>query len=99
MTLRRVLVMALALGALPFSACSGSKSQGPGLDASPNLLDAGAGTLGFMEACATDEQCTTGLCYPFNARGPHCSHPCTVDGDCEAPSPGCNGMGVCKVPQ
>ena len=58
------------------------------------------GLIPFMEACTLgiDEQCDTGLCFDFNTKGPHCTHACAVDTDCAAPSPGCNGMGVCKAP-
>ncbi len=58
----------------------------------------GGGLLPFLSECATDDECDTGLCHPFNAKGPHCSHPCELDTDCEPPSTGCNGMGICKVP-
>lgn len=57
-----------------------------------------AGLLPFMSPCDSDEQCETGLCYDFNAKGPHCTTPCTLDADCPPPSPGCNNMGVCKAP-
>lgn len=59
-------------------------------------------TLEFMEACiVADDQCDTAnneFCFAFNNKGPHCTHDCGGDGACEAPSPGCNGMGVCKAP-
>ncbi len=58
----------------------------------------GAALLPFMSSCEVDEQCETGLCYPFNAKGPHCTQACDGPEDCPAPSPGCNLMGVCKVP-
>jgi hypothetical protein len=52
---------------------------------------------GITQPCMTTADCAAGLeCYPFNARGPRCTHPCKVDTDCEAPSPGCSMMGVCK---
>ena len=86
--------------------CSGAivDKQRAALDASfapkdDSGAEAGSGGLiAFMGACAMNEQCTTGLCFRFNAKGPHCSKPCTSATDCEAPSTGCNGMGVCKVP-
>lgn len=71
----------------------------PGLDASlPDAADAAeAGSkLGFLAPCQKDEQCETGLCFPFNAYGPHCSLRCNASTPCPAPSPGCSGMGVCK---
>ncbi|WP_394820638.1 hypothetical protein [Pendulispora albinea] len=83
--------------------CSGAV---PGLDASvppPGEGDAGAGDasggkLPFMSGCDQNEQCETGLCFPFNAKGPHCSKRCAGDGDCPSPSPGCNNQKVCKAP-
>ena len=54
--------------------------------------------LPFMAECEEDPQCETGVCHPFNAKGPHCSHACEMDADCEQPSPGCNMMGICKAP-
>lgn len=60
----------------------------------------GGAMLDFLEMCdPLDDQCGDGLqCFMFNMRGPHCTHSCTFDTDCEAPSPGCNNMGVCRVP-
>lgn len=60
--------------------------------------EGGGELLPFMSACEQDEQCSTGLCFNFAAKGPHCSHPCESAADCEPPSTGCNGMGVCKAP-
>ncbi len=54
--------------------------------------------LPFMSECEEDAQCESGLCYQFNAKGPHCTVPCDSSKDCPLPSPGCNGMGVCKAP-
>lgn len=58
----------------------------------------GMSPLPFLSPCDTNEQCETGLCFQFNAKGPHCSMPCENDEQCPPPSPGCNNMGVCKVP-
>ncbi len=54
--------------------------------------------LGFMEACSTNEQCETGLCFPFNAKGPKCSKPCTSASDCPPPAAGCSNQNICKAP-
>jgi hypothetical protein len=101
---------ACAGGASGYQACVSPDGYGacvcdgttPGLDASAveASVDAGAesGLLPFMSACATNDQCDTGLCFPFNAKGPRCSKPCKTDGDCAPPSPGCNNQGVCKAP-
>lgn len=58
----------------------------------------GEGDLAFMCACTTNDECESGLCHPFNMKGPHCSLPCAMDSECPPPSPGCNNMGVCKAP-
>ena len=57
---------------------------------------------GFLEACSTDEECTSGLCQEFPGKGAQlCSSPCkqeTAATDCPPPSGGCNNQGVCKAP-
>ena len=58
----------------------------------------GAERLAYMSPCDEDEQCETGLCFPFNAKGPHCTQTCSGPDDCPPPSTGCNNMGVCKAP-
>ncbi len=60
--------------------------------------DADSGLLPVLTPCETNAQCATGLCFPFNAKGPECTEPCSVDSDCPAPSPGCSNMKVCKAP-
>lgn len=78
-------------GAVPSAttaACEGGAGGGGGSD----------GLLGFMETCTEDQECETGLCHKYNAKGPKCTIPCQADGDCPCPSPGCNMMGVCKAP-
>jgi hypothetical protein len=102
---------ACATGAAGYQRCVSSDGYGacvcdgttPGVDASalPEAsVDAGsdAGLLPFLSACQTNEQCASGLCFPFNAKGPRCSKACKVNEDCEAPSTGCNNQGVCKAP-
>lgn len=97
MVLRRVLLAAAM--ALAACACTGGHNGPPAPDANFETLDAGLGTKAFMEACASTEQCMTGLiCFNFNAKGMFCTHDCTAAADCAAPSTGCNGMGVCKAP-
>jgi hypothetical protein len=58
----------------------------------------GGDTLPYMSPCDDDAQCETGLCFPFNAKGPHCSMACGSPDDCPPPSTGCNNMGICKAP-
>ena len=72
---------------------AGSDSAGTGGGAG-----ASASLKGFLEACEADQECTTGVCFDFTAKGKHCSKACTQDSDCESPSPGCNGMGYCRLP-
>ena len=72
----------------------------PGLDATPEA-DASAeaeaaAKIGFLQPCEKNEQCETGLCFPFNARGPRCTIPCKPTDTCPPPSPGCSNNGVCK---
>lgn len=100
MKLIAALVLALAL-----SACvTGDPGPDPdpepqnAVDAGPDQPDAGD-LLPFMAECTADEQCETGLCFTYNMGPSLCSHSCTTDDDCEDPSPGCNGMGICKRPQ
>jgi hypothetical protein len=85
---RSLLLAALLLGLAP--ACSEEDA--------PALPDAGTGDLPFLAVCTSNEECATGLCFNFNARGLHCTHACESAAECEAPSPGCNNMNVCKAP-
>jgi hypothetical protein len=75
------------------SAASGGAGQG---GAGGGGGAGGTPKKGFLEDCALDEECESGLCYNFNAKGPKCSLPCTGPADCPPPSPGCNMMGICK---
>lgn len=97
-------------GAAGFAACAPAQDgfaacvcdgRTPGVDGSA-VIDAAEASdgalLGFMQPCQTNEQCETGLCFPFNAKGPKCSKPCATADDCPPPASGCNGMGICKAP-
>jgi hypothetical protein len=100
MTLRRasfLLAAMLALGLAPACSVDG-KNHAPLPDASPATQDAGPGSLPYLAECVDDAQCMSGICFPFNAKGPHCTHACETNADCEAPSPGCSNNKVCKVP-
>ncbi len=67
-------------------------------DGVPGLEERQPGQEGALYAtCEEDADCDSGLCYGFNARGPHCTRTCDDADDCPAPSPGCNGKGVCKI--
>lgn len=72
-------------------------------DAGPQAADAAAsGPLAFMSECnPADDQCDADndqFCFSFNSKGPRCTHSCSAPEECEAPSTGCNNMGVCKAP-
>lgn len=54
--------------------------------------------LGFMETCALDEDCESGICHVYTAKGPRCTLHCQTAADCPPPSVGCNNMGFCKAP-
>jgi hypothetical protein len=58
----------------------------------------GGGLLPFASPCDVNEECESGLCHLFNAKGTHCTMPCAGPEDCPPPSDGCNMMGLCKVP-
>jgi hypothetical protein len=98
--MRRAILMLPCLVLFALAACSHDRdSDGP--DAMPMGGGADAGApIAFMETCdPADDQCDEDLvCFPFNAKGPHCTRACTMDEDCEEPSTGCNNMGVCKAP-
>jgi len=88
-----VFVVALALGA-----CGTDSGENTAPDADvTETADAGAPGA-FMTQCAENTDCESNLCFQFNSKGPHCTHECVNDDDCEDPSPGCNNKGVCKAP-
>jgi hypothetical protein len=92
-------LLALPLVALlALSGCTVGPDEPIDQSGSADAAPADAGLLPFMSECTEDEQCDTGLCYPFNQGPALCSHSCTLDTDCEAPSTGCNNNGVCKRP-
>ncbi len=97
-----IVILGLAVGV----GCGGG-DDAPPVDATPTAdasfgaLDA-AGTCGatpLYQACTGNDDCSSCLCHSYNAAGLLCSKSCMRDEDCEAPSPGCNNMGVCKRPQ
>jgi hypothetical protein len=96
MTPLRLLSAVLFLLAL--AAGCASDDTGEPLDTD---LDAGLSEEpAFMEPCdVDDDRCAEDtFCFGFNSRGPHCTHECTGDEQCAAPSPGCTNMGLCKAP-
>jgi hypothetical protein len=88
---------------LPFAlfaaACGGDSGND---DAGPV---GGMGDLVFMSECdLANDLCDGSLspplyCRMYNDKGiSRCTHECSTNADCAAPSPGCNMMGVCKAP-
>lgn len=97
--IRRILLSLSLVGLLVACGSSDTPPENRDIPDAGVASDTDAGDLlPFMSMCETDEECETGLCFPFNANGPHCTHACETDLECEDPSPGCNGMGVCKRP-
>jgi hypothetical protein len=100
MRIARALLLSLGLAALAAAGCGADDGD----DDTTGAVDAGGGDapsdLPFMSECDPAlMNCADDLtCFSFNAKGPHCTHDCTLDTDCEAPSGGCNNMGVCKAP-
>jgi hypothetical protein len=93
MTRVRALLGTLALTLIAFTA-----GVGCGDDGSDDGEPQETGNAAYMESCA-DEGCQEGLvCFNFNAKGKICTDTCAGDDACEAPSTGCNNMGVCKAP-
>jgi len=87
---------AVLLVSLLALACGGEDDASPTPTAS---ADAGPpGETPYMAPCTSNDECETGLCFDFNAKGPHCTTTCELDLECAEPSPGCNGKGVCKAP-
>jgi len=90
-------------GAIPPGAVADAADLLNPPDAAPDAADAAdaaeaAALLPFMATCTSDDQCETHNCFQYNQRGRRCTHACSSNGDCVPPSPGCNGMGVCKSP-
>jgi hypothetical protein len=56
-----------------------------------------ASGLGFGASCWDNAQCASDLCFDYKVRGTFCTQVCTTNADCPSGSPGCNGMGVCRV--
>ena len=88
--------------ALVLAACGGDDDGGgSGADAAAEC--SGADPLPFMCPCTIMDvdpcdEAAGETCFAFNDKGPHCTRECEGDDDCEAPSTGCSGMGVCKAP-
>jgi hypothetical protein len=102
-SLQRIsLSVLLLLAGAGVPACADDEGPGgsaPAADAAPAAPDGAPGAgLPFLAPCTQNDECASGLCFNFNAKGLHCTHACQSAADCEAPSPGCSGMNVCKAP-
>ncbi|HEY8038529.1 MAG TPA: hypothetical protein VIF15_01995 [Polyangiaceae bacterium] len=69
----------------------GDAAPPPPPDASPDASDLPQGA-----SCLDNAQCASGMCFDFAVKGQFCSQACDGAHPCPAPSPGCNGMGVCR---
>lgn len=76
----------------------GGTSGGGGAGGGTASLTTSTEKLGFLETCTMDEDCESGICHVYAAKGPKCTLTCQTAADCPPPSPGCNNMGVCKAP-
>jgi hypothetical protein len=71
------------------------------VDAAALVCDIDAGKLPLLCPCTSDDECESADCFPFNAKGPHCTRSCTeanASTVCPAASGGCSNMGVCMAP-
>lgn len=93
---RRIFGACLCDGTTPGVDAGGATVPDGGVDAGP-----AATKRGFLEACTTDTDCESKLCFTFAAKGARCTRACkpeTAATDCPPPSTGCNNQGVCKAP-
>jgi hypothetical protein len=75
----------------------GDRDDGGGMEAAIPDVAQDANDLPLYWPCWDNAQCASGICYDYKAKGQFCTKACTSDADCPAPSPGCNGMGFCRV--
>lgn len=97
--MKKVLLVLGVLVCLGLVGCGddGGDDGSAGMDAGANACtNVNATVVNFSEACTEDTQCECNLCFTYGNGDRRCTKACTVDADCEAPSPGCSGMGVCK---
>jgi hypothetical protein len=59
----------------------------------------GAGVKTLGQACATNCECASGVCYAFGDGGQVCAQRCTDSSQCPPGSRGqkCNKEGVCRI--
>ena len=78
-----------------------SAPPAPAVDAAPEASAESGAKKEFLAPCTSAEECASGLCQLFPAKGSFCTNHCTAataSVDCPPPSPGCNPQGVCKAP-
>jgi hypothetical protein len=82
------------------AAAGGEAAGGEAAGGAPGTGGAGGAALAaYMEDCEEDADCETGMCHLFNGQGVTiCTQACEGNGDCPAPSAGCNNMGLCRPP-
>jgi hypothetical protein len=89
-----VLAFVVAMSLVSLTAC-GDDGGGDAADAAMCT----PGQTALYATCTINSDCDTCICHSYNMSGLLCSMSCMGDGDCPAPSPGCNMMGICKRPQ
>jgi hypothetical protein len=98
----------LGLASLCFASCEGSATMtdaatvdacSAGCDGRAAPADAsGDGGAPFLGPCMANSDCASMVCHYYpGVGGSFCTKPCTTAADCPPPSPGCNGMGVCRI--
>lgn len=93
------MVPGLTTGPASSSGVGGAGQGGGGAGGDGGATGSGGAPLqGFLEDCALAEECESGICHNFPAKGPKCTLQCAGPADCPPPSTGCNMMGVCKAP-
>jgi hypothetical protein len=79
------------------SSSSGATGGTGGQEGGAAAIDAGFGN--YLGGCNKAEDCPDGgTCFQFGTKGMICTHTCTGNEQCAAPSPKCNPKGVCAVP-
>lgn len=85
------------------SSSSSGSSSGTSSSSSSSSGDAASANVAFAGACeapGAQSNCAEGLtCRDYPNKGKSlCTHPCSGDADCEAPSGKCGGQGFCAFP-
>jgi hypothetical protein len=72
----------------------GDAGPPPPPDASRDASD-----LPLGAPCWDNAQCASDMCFDYVVKGTFCTKPCSSNADCPSPTfMGCNGMGVCRIP-